>query len=636
MKIKLLFFALLSIPVIAQDSLQYNLAEIKVAANLTESGLRSTARNVMIIDQKDISMSPVRTLDGILKYALNVDVRSRSPLGVQGDISIRGGNFDQTLILVDGIKMNDPQTGHHSLNLPVPLEMIDRIEILQGGASRVFGPSAFSGLINIITKKEVQENVILEAATGQFGLQNYSAFGGVKVKSISGFASVSSLTSDGYAYNTAFDRKTAYGKIDLNQKNGYLTLQGGALQNDFGASNFYHPKFNNQYEETGSTFFAVTKGQQFSNKLSGTLNLSVRKHNDLYDFNNYRDSLIQNVNFHETEVLDAEWKMRYLSKIGASAIGVEWRKESVLSNRLGDTAKEAVQVKDYPEVFYNKYKSRTNFSAYLEHQTKWEKLMISAGTLINFNSQFGTELYPGVDVSYFLSDNHSVYSSLNRSLRFPTFTELYLNTSTVKADPNLLPEKAINYELGYKFFQKGFSLTSSVFYKKTTDAIDKIKRPELEVPTMENIDNINMAGIEFGAQFNFAQHVSKSDLFLQKLQLNYAYLTADRREEGFQSFYTLNYLSQNAGLGSFFRLTKGLNAVVWYTFKQREGSYQWDSTSPILDYRPVNLLDVRIDYRYRFAEVYLDLKNLLDYSYYEFGFVEQPGRWMSVGIKLKF
>ncbi|MDQ1088276.1 TonB-dependent receptor [Siphonobacter sp. SORGH_AS_1065] len=171
---------LLSAHLYAQDSTKtVGLSEVTVTANLQSTDIRKTARNVTVITAQEIEKAPVKTLDGVLQYALNVDVRSRAPLGVQADVSIRGGNFDQTLILVDGVKMNDPQTGHHSLNLPFPLEMIEKIEILQGGASRVFGPSAFSGVINIITKKNQPSQVQIGAAGGQYGLYQLNTAVGV-------------------------------------------------------------------------------------------------------------------------------------------------------------------------------------------------------------------------------------------------------------------------------------------------------------------------------------------------------------------------------------------------------------------------------------------------------------------------
>jgi vitamin B12 transporter len=627
---------LLSIPVLSQDSLSLNLSEIKVSANLNPSEIRKTARNVSIITAAEIEESPVKTIDGILQFALNVDVRSRSPFGVQADVSIRGGHFDQTLVMIDGVKMNDPQTGHHSMNLPVPLEQIERIEVLQGGASRVYGPSAFSGVINIITKTSVTRVSNVGAGIGQYGLSKLEANFGFGNKVSKTFLSASKIDSDGYTTNTAFDRFTGYAKTILGQERGYLSIQGGLMNNKFGASNFYHPKFFKQYEETNSRFLAVSENHNFSNALSGSIVGSIRGHDDLYDFNGYLGTLNDRVNFHKTTVFDIDAKLRYLSELGASSVGLEWRQEGVISNRLGDELEDPREVKGYPDILYTRSKKRQNVSGYLEHQKRGDKWLISGGTLVNFNSQFGTELYPGVDVSYFTNNGVTLYGTANKSLRFPTFTEMYLNTSTVKADPNLLPEKAINYELGFKYFSNWTNIMSSIFYKKTTDAIDKVKRPELELPTVENIDNINMAGFEIQSQFHVAKKIEKMGFWFQKFQINYSYLIADRQEVGFQSFYTLNFLRHKLSSAAFFRIAKGLSASLVYTYKKREGAYQWDNDSPVLAYKTVHLIDARVSYSRKWLNVYIDANNLLDYEYYEFGFVEQPGRWLSTGVKLSF
>jgi vitamin B12 transporter len=631
MSLNYLFLFLLPVSLAAQDSLSYNLSEVKVAASISSSELKSAARNVTVIDRKEIAKAPVQTVSGVLQYALNVDVRTRSPYGVQADVSIRGGHFDQTLVLLDGIKMNDPQTGHHSMNLPISLDMIERIEVLQGGASRVFGPSAFSGVINIVTRKQMDSNVLVDLAAGQHGLRNVGvvgAFKGLKV-------SANVLQSDGYTYNTAFDRKTLYGNWFFAKKNDVLRIQGGVLLNHFGASNFYHPKFNDQYEETNAAFLAGTWQRQISKKLESTLNFVYRKHNDLYDFNNYLQdaNTLRLVNFHQTDVYNADYKLKYNWLAGISSFGFEYRSEGILSNRLGKEKLNPKPVKGYETEYYSYGLIRNNFSAYLEHQNRWNSFLISAGTLLNFNSQFGTEWYPGVDISWFPAAGQTVYASVNRSMRFPTFTEMYLNSSTVKADPNILPEKAVNYELGYKWFKKQWNLGATIFYKQTKDAIDKIKRPDQEVPTMENIDNINMAGAEWNSSWS---PLKKENAVVQidRVMLNYAALVADRKEDGFQSFYTLNYLKHKLTGGLSLLLYTNFSLSFYYSYRDRAGAYQWDAVTVPEPYKPVHLIDIRADYRLRKIGFYLDIRNLGNYRYEDFGFVVQPGRWISGGVKV--
>ncbi|MBK6977497.1 MAG: TonB-dependent receptor [Cytophagaceae bacterium] len=440
--------------------------------------------------------------------------------------------------------------------------------------------------------------------------------------------------SDGYIANTQYNKYSLGLLISKVYKNGSLDLNSGLFSNHFGASNFYHPKFSRQYEEVGSGLFSVNWNHNFSNKVSGSFIGSNRMHHDMYDFDKYRDTTLKAfLNFHQTKVADIEYKLRYLGKNSKSAVGWAYRNEDVLSNRLGDIITDKVKIKDYEGLFYDKSKSRSNLSMFIEHQRKLKNATISAGTLLNYNTNFGYAWYPGLDIALPISGKYSVYASSNRSLRYPTFTELYLNNSTVKADPKLKPEKAWTHEIGLKYFGKNTSGTISIFYKKMEDAIDKVKRPEISVPTMENIQNINMAGVDFSYKIKLA---SNPNQFLQNLTFNYAYLIADRKEENFQSFYTLNFLRHKASVGVDLLPLKNTTMAIWYTFKKREGTYQWDNTRAPEFYKPVHLIDLRLKHQFKKHSLFFDINNLLNYKYYEFGFVQQPGIWASGGIILNF
>jgi vitamin B12 transporter len=620
----------------AQDSTGLDLQELTVTANIIGQNLKETGRNVTVIDQKTIAASPVKTVDGILQYALNIDVRSRSSAGVQADISIRGGHYDQTLILLNGQKMNDPQTGHHTLNIPVSIDQIERIEVLQGGASRVFGPSAFSGVINIITKKVNRTGGSLKVIGGQHKLLNASGYGDYYHHKVTASLGFDVLKNNGFALNTSVNKNIGYANLSYLLKTGSLDFSYGILSNKFGASNFYSPKFYNQYEEVASKVFSGIWHAQFTPKLSATLMANFRKHNDLYDFDGYlqKEGKLNSVNFHQTDVADIEWKFRSNNRFGKTAFGIEYRQENVKSNRLGEKVAGPTYVKDYPTIAYAFDKKRENYSGFLEHNFKINSLQISSGSLLNYNSQFGFAFYPGIDISQAVGKSMNVYASANRSLRLPTFTELFLNTSTVKADPNLLPEKAISYELGLKWNKGVVSGQAAVFYRQTKDAIDKVKRPELAVPTMENIKNINMMGIEVSEKIALNSWLNSK--VLETLQFNYAYLNADRKEEGFQSFYTLNYLRHKFSTGLVIKPVENLNISLWYTYKFREGTYQWDAQTPAQAYKPVKLLDVRAAYSLKKVKLFADFNNLLNYQYFEFGFVQQPGRWISGGVKVDF
>jgi vitamin B12 transporter len=604
------------------DTLQ--LSPVTVTAALHKNEIKNTARNISIIDQKTISTAPVKTLDGILQYALNVDVRSRTSFGVQADISIRGGHYDQTLILVDGVKVNDPQTGHHALNLPVPFSSIEKIEVLQGGASRVFGPSAFSGVINIITKKPQKSTGELSLGAGSFGTWQVGGNAAYVNKGFSVQAGGDYGKSDGYQPSTHYKKHTLSLQAEQTYKHGTVLLQYGNMSNAFGAANFYHPKFYNQYEEVSSQLINTAWKQQHGKNLQSTLMANYRQHLDMYDFDNYRNTnKLSSLNVHRSGVLDIEWKFRY--KTG-TAFGLEYRKETVRSNRLGEELEHPEDVKGWPSLQYNRGKSRDNYSLFGEQQWRWHRWHMNAGTLANIHTEFGFSLFPGLDVAYSLNSASRLYYSVNRSLRFPTFTELYLNNNTITGDPDLKPEKAWTQEIGYKYQHSSFLSTLSLFYTDTRDALDKVKRPGIAVPLMENMDHLKRYGLEIGSTWNLRNHG------LRQLSLNYAAIQADRKEEGFQSFYTLNYLKHKLSAGALFEPLPSWTLSLWYTLKDRAGQYSWDDASPALDYETFGLMDFRTAYTWRQVSLRLDINNVLNKKYFEYGFVQQPPRALSASL----
>ena len=145
-----------------------------VTAGRTPVEAQQAARIVTVITKSEIERAPAQNLNDLLRYVAGVDIRQRGPFGAQADISIRGGTFDQTLILLNGVNITDPQTGHHNLNLPIDIESIERIEILQGPAAKSFGPNAFNGAINIITGNSKPNHIRSSGMFGQYGLYKAS------------------------------------------------------------------------------------------------------------------------------------------------------------------------------------------------------------------------------------------------------------------------------------------------------------------------------------------------------------------------------------------------------------------------------------------------------------------------------
>ena len=219
---------------------EVTLDDIEVSASRAPLALGQAARMVTVLTRTDIQAAPVQSVNDLLKYAAGVDVRQRGPLGAQTDIGIRGGTQEQINILLNGVNICDPQTGHNTLELPVSLSDIERIEILEGPAARVYGTSSLMGAINIVTrqddslrgrrKEEGGRRLDLQLEGGSFG---YLSAGGR-------FSHLAPRTSQ--HENPSFLENTI--SASYTRSDGYSRAKSGALNSDFsGFKAFYQGSY---------------------------------------------------------------------------------------------------------------------------------------------------------------------------------------------------------------------------------------------------------------------------------------------------------------------------------------------------------------------------------------------------------
>src|SRR5690554_7413116 len=159
------------------------LDEVVVTASKADLPLSMASKQVAVITSKEIERTPARSIEDLLSYVAGVDILQRGPHGVQADISLRGGSFDQTAILINGINLTNPHTGHYSSNLPINLSDIERVEIVQGPSSLVYGASAFAGRVNIITRKDRESGGLVKLEGGMHGLFGAEARGAYRAGS---------------------------------------------------------------------------------------------------------------------------------------------------------------------------------------------------------------------------------------------------------------------------------------------------------------------------------------------------------------------------------------------------------------------------------------------------------------------
>lgn len=327
----LLFIAFIFIATSASfaqnDSTIQTLNEVIIKENRMEIPFSKSSRNISIIHRKDIETAPARSLQEILSFTPGLDVRQRGVSGVQADIGIRGGSFEQTLMLVNGIKLSDPQTGHHMVNIPVPLASVQRIDILKGPASRIYGQNAYAGAINIIT--ELPESFNLQAGLygGDFGMRGGSFQVSLPIGKFKQSLAVSHNASDGHWHNSDYSINTIFYEagFDVNAFQEIKTILSFANR-DFGANGFYSSSFPDQWESIQTGLAAISHTLEKGNTYVQS-RAYWRSNKDEFLLKRNDPSFFQNQ--HTTNVYALEINGRQETNFGTLGFGVEGRQEKL-------------------------------------------------------------------------------------------------------------------------------------------------------------------------------------------------------------------------------------------------------------------------------------------------------------------
>ena len=624
-------------------SAQESLEEVTVNGTRVPLTRHQSARMVTVLDTLQIRSAPVQTVNDLLKYAVGVDVRQRGAMGIQTDIGIRGGTFDQIAVLLNGINISDPQTGHLAMDLPVDLAEVERIEILEGPAGRVYGTSSLVGAINIVTRTEPRTgaDVRLEAgAWGTFG-------GGVRAhlasRRWSHQLSASYGRSDGYSRNAAGSLNADYRTVKSFYQGRYEDARAlvswhlGLSGKDYGANTFYSARYDDQFEHGLKTFAAVqaeTKGRvHFRPSLYWNLS------KDRFELFRGDESAVP-FNYHSTNVFGVNLNAWTDWALGKTAFGTELRREHIVSTALGEPLERAVPIPG-TERQYTRGLGRTNISFFLEHNVVLQRFTASAGIALVRNtwSDMPFQLYPGADLSLRLGANWKIYASANSSLRMPTFTELYYSVGGHAADKHLRPERMQAYELGIKYLRPGISAVASVYHHRGTDMIDWIKdlsAGEEAVWVSVNHTQVLTLGEELSLRLAPGTLLGRPDFFLRSFDAGYSHIHQDKAlAANLQSAYALEYLRNKVVVQADFQILPQLSLHLSYRWQDRVGNYEAFEAGKSLGqraYSPYSLLDARLTWENARWRVFLEGNNLLNVTYYDHGNIPQPGCWVRGGV----
>jgi len=612
-----------------------DLDEVIVSAQKAPVVYSQLSRLVTTLNRDEIKLMPVSSINELLVHLAGVDIRQRGANGIQADISIRGGSFDQNLILLNGMNISDPQTGHHSLNLPIDLNSAERIEILEGPGSRIFGPNAFSGAINIITNHFDHNFTKASLSAGDFGLLSGNVTSAYNFKKLKQFISVSKSKSNGYAKNTDYDRYNVFYNSRYNADFGKIDFQIGHTNKEFGANSFYTPKYPDQFEHTKTSFASLKL--EAGEKIKFIPSVYYRRHQDRFELFRYEPaSWYTGHNYHLTDVYGANMLARFISRAGTTSIGAEIRSENILSNVLGEPMSDTLSAAGEPDGFYSKRYARTIANYYLEQSFYVGNFSISGGLLASLVTKNDDALnfYPGIEMSYRFFKSFSSYLSINKSLRLPTFTDLFYSGPNNVGNPDLKPEEAISYEWGLKYNSRVFKSDLSIFYRDASNIIAWVRNYEAaegDKWITQNLTNVETVGYELASKINL------NHFKINYISVNYAYLNQTViANNHFNTKYSLNYLKHKFLVAINHPVIKNTSLSWGFKYQNRAGSYPKyiSETQQEYDqnYDPFFLIDVKINWSYRNLNLYAEVTNLLDHDYVDYGNIEMPGRWFKLGF----
>ena len=600
------------------------LENVEITGSRAPLALGQAARMVTVLTRQEIQAAPVQSINDLLKMAVGVDVRQRGPIGAQTDVSIRGGTSEQITILLNGINICDPQTGHNAFDLPCDLSDIERIEVLEGPAARVFGTSSLVGAINIVTKSRYTGHTGVRMEGGSFGYLSTAGRVGIANHSLS----ANYTRSDGYsrskagALNSDYQGGKAFYQGGFDGEQLKLNWHAGLSIKGFGSNTFYSAKYDEQYEKTTKLFTALkTNGQwsMFNVQCATYWNRSY----DRFELIRGKEDKVP-FNHHRTDVFGINLNSYFDWQLGRTAFGAEFRNEDIVSSNLGEPLHEEK----------GKYKyglNRSNLSFHLEHNILLQNFTLSAGFIAIKNTwnEMPFTLYPGIDASYRIGNHWKVYASYNESLRMPSFTELYYSVGGHKADKYLKPEELRAVEGGVKYSSQGLNVKASIFHHHARNMIDWVMDTRETDPVWQSVNHtkVNTFGQEIMVNGQWS---------LFNGQLSYCHLHQQKQEADYlQSQYTLEYLRHKLTAQLQTHLFSKLYLTLCYRYQDRMGSYT-DTNGQQQSYHPYSVIDAKATWKEDTYSIYIEGNNLTGHRYVDYGNVPQPGAWVIAGVKIAF
>ena len=607
---------------------------VTITASLTPQKISKTGRNITVINGDAFKQMPVNSIDELLRYVPGIEVQSRGPMGTQSDIVIRGGTFQQVLVILDGIRLNDPLTGHFNSYIPIAVSEIERIEILKGASSAIYGTEAVGGVINIITKsfsssKKVK-NIEAQFKRGQYGLANFNV-GGLwndEKNTIAGglnnnFAKGQQQRgTKGYFNNTTLS--LSYKRI-INS-NFQLSYRTAYDNRDFAAQNFYTTFKSDTASEKVQSYWNHLKLQYNKKKHRLNFDVGLKVAKDYYLFsaaasaNQNKSALFQTQLIYETE----------LTKNTTVIAGSQFIQKQITSNDRGNHKVNQI-------------------AAYITLNQKLGNFInISPALRVDNNNISGTELIPQLNIS-FKKANYQLRGSFGKTTRDADFTERYNNygkplvKSGSLGNADLIPETSYSYEIGGDcFLRDALKISTSIFKRDQQNLIDYVPTAYADIPRKNNI-------IPSGT-YALAKNIAKVNT--KGLETDIEYKTSFSRYSSFAATSGLLFLKSESinNIPSFYINSHAkffTNFNTQYTYK--DVSFSLNGLYKLRAQRNAPAIETAISKDYfvlngqltyavkkNQLKVFIETSNIFDRKYSDILGSIMPGRWILGGVQSNF
>jgi len=586
----------------------------------------------LVVTAEEMGRHSLRSVSDILTFVAGIDIRVRGVNDVQGDVSFRGGTFDQMVVLLNGINLTDPQTGHHALDLPIDIAMVDKVEVLTPSQLLERGVVAYCGGVNIVVDEDYKNRLLAEVKYGSHGTVKAAVRAAVPTGRWRHSVAATYAHSDGYMPNTDYDMGNLFVHSSTRGRSGEWKVDVGGQMKNFGSQAFYSIAYPDQYEATRSMTASLTHLVR-SGKVTVESALYGRLHSDRFEL--FREGVVsapswyKGHNYHLSDIAGVKSRMMMPVGRGLMTAGVDLRHEGIVSSVLGVADSEGLCK---PPSKYSRSASRTGGSLFGGYSAQRGRARFGVNGLVNISDTYGMNYGASGSVEIGVVEGLTAGCSLSRSYRNPTFTDLYYEGVNQRSNPELVSERNAVGEVNVRYRKGIVDVGTSVYYRVGRGTIDWVRRNETEMWQSMNHSRVSAFGAEFSASV-------RPRGVLESAGAVYAYCNTlhDAGEMLSSSVFdilrhklnvnvVLNPLSWMRGVESPLRLKLDGRLTC------RDGVYE-NAEGAMVAYGSVVIFNASVEYRLKRVVTSLEMYNIGGVEYYDFGGVPQPGRMVMVGVR---